>query len=301
MNPLTFPLKEKVDASLTIDEAKCFLDNDNNPLSERKEVFDLFSSYMVSFYSDINFILNYTELFENSSDFIFVNLLKSKKKDFIIQEETVNSLFHHINFKAPYLHVFNADQFSHINILKKDNSFVSLWDWIFEKTNGLFFTSKMDSEESKYIIYRSLYNNFYYNQDEIDKNLFFISILEILYKNSLFDKTDSNLETIGNLYFEKNYAYYSHLNDNYINNPYAMKTNNSIIYSEMFCLNYHDFYSIFQKSCFKLTSDFAKHIFMLNNDIEKHSPFLKNQLERRSILKKFDSIMDTNNRYKKRI
>lgn len=280
LNPLTFPLLNAKTSEIVFSNALSFLQDPRHSFEQKDEIFFRMSLYFPLHLDNSNNLIDFEEYFVNNSDFLIINLLKNKDTVYFISENEAICLFKNYQFHQPVLFLFDSSLYQSTKVLLKDQSSISLWDWLFKQTQGVFFTGKLKQFESKNCIYRFLYNNFYFNNDPIDKMLMLLSVMDIIINNQLVNSDDNNqdLYSLCQLYFNEGYSYFPHLNDNFIINKYTISEKQEIIYSEFLSLIYYDFNNLFQTNSFLITPELAQHILKINIKPDSHSVLLKNHL-----------------------
>lgn len=280
LNPLTFPLLNAKTSEIVFRNALSFLQDSMHSYEQKNEIFFRMSLYFPLYLDNSNNLINFKEYFVNNSDFLIINLLKNKDKAYFISENEAIFLFNNYQFHQPVLSLFDSSLYQSTQVLLKNQSSISLWDWLFKQTQGVFFTGKLKQSESKDCLYRFIYNNFYFNNDPIDKMLMLLSVMDIIIKNQLVNNNDNynDLYSLCQLYFNEGYGYFSHLNDNFIINKYTIPEKQQIIYSEFLSLIYYDFNNLFQANSFLITPELAQHILKINIKPDLHSDLLQNHL-----------------------
>lgn len=275
LNPLTFPLLNQGQSKIVFNHSIDFLNNKKTSFSDKKEIFRLISAYIPEHCNDDNFLINYCEYFKEDSDFLVINMLKKQNHTYFISEDLASLLFDNYQYKNPVLFLIDSSKYSSVKVLLNSSSSLSLWDWLFEKTKGTFFTGSFNNIEQKECIYRFLYNNFYFNNDVTDKMLIMLSVIDILFSNHLVHFNDDDLYTLCKLYFNEGYGYFPHLNDNFIINKYTISDKQKIIYSEFLSLLLNDFYGFFKSKDTLLTDNLLNHIILLNDNFLMHPSDIK--------------------------
>lgn len=280
LNPLTFPLLNAEISEAVFSDALSFLQDKKHSYEQKNAIFFCMSLYFPFYLDSKNNLSNFQQYFIKSSDFLIINLLKNKDKIYFISEDEATCLLNNYQFNQPVLSLFDSSLYQSTQILLRNQSSISLWDWLFKQTQGVFFTGKLDQPESKNCLYRFLYNNFYFNNDPVDKMLMLLSVMDIILNNQLVNNNDNyhDLYSLCQLYFNEGYGYFPHLNDNFTINKYTTSEKQKIIYSDFLSLIHYDFNNLFQNKSFSITQELAQHILKINIKPDLHSSLLKNHL-----------------------